>query len=128
MARNLRDAGLLSMRQQAAQAGVSPNSMARLAQALGYDGYGPFRQVFQDALGHGAPAYKERVRRLQGETASQFDDALLRTWTMRARPRWPMRLGDIARAVQRMQRRGASISWARGPASPSAITSPTRTA
>ena len=65
VARNPRDAGLLSMRQQAAQAGVSPNSMARLAQALGYEGYGPFRQVFQDALGHGAPAYKERVRRLQ---------------------------------------------------------------
>ena len=73
------------MRQQAAQAGVSPNSMARLAQALGYDGYGPFRQVFQDALGHGAPAYKERVRRLQGETASQFDDALLRTHLDNAR-------------------------------------------
>ena len=50
--------------------------MARLAQALGYEGYGPFRQVFQDALGHGAPAC-ERVRRLQGEAASQFDDALL---------------------------------------------------
>ena len=85
VARNPRDAGLLSMRQQAAQAGVSPNSMARLAQALGYEGYGPFRQVFQDALGHGAPAYKERVRRLQGEAASQFDDALLRTHLDNAR-------------------------------------------
>jgi DNA-binding MurR/RpiR family transcriptional regulator len=104
VARNPRDAGLLSMRQQAAQAGVSPNSMARLAQALGYDGYGPFRQVFQDALGHGAPAYKERVRRLQGETASQFDDALLRTHLDNARsPTVANAPKDIARAVQRMR-------------------------
>ena len=104
VARNPRDAGLLSMRQQAAQAGVSPNSMARLAQALGYEGYGPFRQVFQDALGHGAPAYKERVRRLQGEAASQFDDALLRTHLDNARsPTVANAPKDIARAVQRMR-------------------------
>ena len=81
--------------------------MARLAQALGYEGYGPFRQVFQDALGHGAPAYKERVRRLQGEAASQFDDALLRTHLDNARsPTVANAPSDIARAVQRM--RGAA--------------------
>ena len=80
------------------------NSMARLAQALGYEGYGPFRQVFQDALGHGAPAYKERVRRLQGEAASQFDDALLRTHLDNARsPTVANAPKDIARAVQRMR-------------------------
>ena len=78
--------------------------MARLAQALGYEGYGPFRQVFQDALGHGAPAYKERVRRLQGEAASQFDDALLRTHLDNARsPTVANAPKDIARAVQRMR-------------------------
>ena len=106
VARNPRDAGLLSMRQQAAQAGVSPNSMARLAQALGYEGYGPFRQVFQDALGHGAPAYRNACAACKAKPpASSMTRCCARTWTMRARPRWPMR-PDIARAVQRM--RGAA--------------------
>ena len=126
VARNPRDAGLLSMRQQAAQAGVSPNSMARLAQALGYEGYGPFRQVFQDALGHGA-AYRNACAACKAKPPASSMTPL-RTHLDNARsPTVANAPGHCAgRAAH--ARRGASISWARGPASPSAITSPTRTA
>ena len=60
-----REVGLLSMRQQAQQAGATPTSMVRMARALGYADYAAFRQPFQDALASPVPAFRERARSLQ---------------------------------------------------------------
>lgn len=45
-----REVALLSMREQARQAGVQPATMTRLAKALGLEGYEALRQAYADAL------------------------------------------------------------------------------
>src|SRR3546814_2149967 len=45
-----REVALLSMREQARQAGVQPATMTRLAKALGLGGYDELRQAYADAL------------------------------------------------------------------------------
>ena len=45
-----REVALLSMREQARQAGVQPATMTRLAKALGLAGYDALRQAYADAL------------------------------------------------------------------------------
>lgn len=47
---NPHDVALLSMRRQAQQAGVTPASMTRLAQRIGYDGYEQIRNLHAVAL------------------------------------------------------------------------------
>lgn len=99
-----REVGLLSMRQQALQAGVTPNTMIRLAQVVGYDSYIPFRQVFQDALRNAGPGYRERVQHLQETTPAGFDDALLRTHLHNVQSPTQRNTPEaLAQAVQRMR-------------------------
>ena len=45
-----RDVALLSMREQARQAGVQPATMTRLAQRLGLDGYDAVRAIYAEAI------------------------------------------------------------------------------
>ncbi|NNF65448.1 MAG: MurR/RpiR family transcriptional regulator [Acidimicrobiia bacterium] len=42
--------GFASVRQLAADAGVKPNTLVRMARAIGFDGYEDFRETFRDAL------------------------------------------------------------------------------
>lgn len=44
------DVALLSMREQARQAGVQPATMTRLAKHLGFSGYEDVRQLYADAM------------------------------------------------------------------------------
>ena len=44
------DVALMSMRGLAAEAGVHPSTMIRLAHAFGFPGHGDFREPFQQCL------------------------------------------------------------------------------
>src|SRR5258705_12773061 len=48
-----RDVALLSMREQARQAGVQPATMTRLAKHLGLDGYDDIREMYAAAVRDG---------------------------------------------------------------------------
>src|SRR6202012_607583 len=48
-----RDVALLSMREQARQAGVQPATMTRLAKRLGMDGYDDVRELYAAAVRDG---------------------------------------------------------------------------
>jgi DNA-binding MurR/RpiR family transcriptional regulator len=67
---------LLSMRKIAADAGVQPATLVRLAQHLGYDGWQSLRLVFVEALRGGPQPYAQRAQRLVRESGS---DRMLET-------------------------------------------------
>lgn len=57
--------GIDSMRQLAAAADVTPNTLVRMAKALGFQGYEEFRQPFRDVLRKGVENFPDRARWLQ---------------------------------------------------------------
>ncbi|WP_320178908.1 MurR/RpiR family transcriptional regulator [Roseovarius pacificus] len=59
------DVGVSSLRDLAEKAQVKPNSLVRLAKALGYDTYDEFRRPFRDVARQEVESYPERVRWLQ---------------------------------------------------------------
>src|SRR5262249_11455124 len=59
------DIALSSMRQLAQSADVPPNTLVRLAQALGFDGFEEFRQPFREAMRRGGESIPDRARSLQ---------------------------------------------------------------
>jgi DNA-binding MurR/RpiR family transcriptional regulator len=61
------DVALLSMREQARQAGIQPATMTRLAKHLGYSGYEEFRRIFADAMRDVASGFSGKLD-LQAET------------------------------------------------------------
>lgn len=66
---------LLSMRKLAADAGVQPATLVRLAQHLGFDGWQPLRALFVDALRTAPQAYATRARKvLRSGPARILDD------------------------------------------------------
>src|ERR1700736_4825813 len=74
-----RDVALLSMREQARQAGVQPATMTRLAKHLGMDGYDDVRELYAAAvrdgdLGFAGKAGVQVVRqKLKGEQGFASD-------------------------------------------------------
>jgi DNA-binding MurR/RpiR family transcriptional regulator len=56
-----RDIALLSMREQARQAGLQPATMTRLAKHLGFDGYEDIRSLYRAAVRGDAPNFAGRV-------------------------------------------------------------------
>lgn len=66
------DVALKSMRQLAADAGVQPATMVRLARALGFRAFEDLRQPFADRLRQGAGTpYGERARTLQARRGGE---------------------------------------------------------
>lgn len=59
------DVGVSSIREIADAAAVKPNTLVRMARALGYEGYEDFRQPFREALKAGRDTFPERARWLQ---------------------------------------------------------------
>ncbi|MCB1781032.1 MAG: MurR/RpiR family transcriptional regulator, partial [Candidatus Competibacteraceae bacterium] len=57
--------GLMPIRDAAAQAQVSPNTLVRLGQWLGYQTYDHLRQPFREALKQGPHAISSQARWLQ---------------------------------------------------------------
>jgi DNA-binding MurR/RpiR family transcriptional regulator len=78
-----RDVALLSMREQARQAGVQPATMTRLAKQLGFDGYDAIRERYAEALREGDAGFsgkageQARSQKLRGDHALAAD--MLRT-------------------------------------------------
>lgn len=64
------EVALLSMRQQARNAGVSAPTMVRLARALGYEDYASLRRPFQEAMAGGRAVYGRRASALQSAPAA----------------------------------------------------------
>jgi DNA-binding MurR/RpiR family transcriptional regulator len=56
---------LTSMRQLAQSANVPPNTLVRLAQTLGFEGFEGFRQPFREAMRRGGESIPDRARSLQ---------------------------------------------------------------
>ncbi|MET0529544.1 MAG: MurR/RpiR family transcriptional regulator [Microvirga sp.] len=69
------DVALLSMREQARQAGVQPATMTRLAQKLGFSGYEGIREIHAHAIRTGGPGFAGKAgaqvatQKLKGERA-----------------------------------------------------------
>jgi len=55
------DVALLSMREQARQAGVQPATMTRLAKKLGFDGYDAVRELYAQAIREGGLSFAGRA-------------------------------------------------------------------
>ncbi len=63
------EVALLSMRQQARNAGVSAPTMVRLARALGFADYASLRRPFQEAMAGGPARFRRRASALQSAPA-----------------------------------------------------------
>jgi DNA-binding MurR/RpiR family transcriptional regulator len=72
------EVALLSMRQQARNAGVSAPTMVRLARALGFADYASLRRPFQDAMAGGQARFGRRASALQSSSAATRMDRLAR--------------------------------------------------
>lgn len=60
-----REVGLSSISELAAAAGVKPNTLVRMARAVGFEGYEGFREPFRELLRAGAGDFPDRARWLQ---------------------------------------------------------------
>ena len=60
---NPRDVALLTMREQARRAGVTPASMTRLAQRMGLDGYEDLRALHAESLRRGETEFSDKACR-----------------------------------------------------------------
>lgn len=73
------EVALLSMREQARQAGVQPATMTRLAKHLGFSGYDDIRRFYADAMRNDATGFAGRVdaqarnQKLKGDLALAAD-------------------------------------------------------
>ncbi len=71
------DVAFLSMREVARRADVTPATMTRLAQRLGFDGFGKLRDLFADAMRHQARPFRERAEGLRARRDLDGDSALI---------------------------------------------------
>jgi len=71
------DVALLSTREQARRAGVTPATMTRLAQRLGLSGYDGVRALHADAVRRRPESYRGRAEELLERRASEGDPALI---------------------------------------------------
>jgi len=59
------DVGVLTVREMASAAKVTPNTVVRMARQVGFKGYDDFRAPFRDAIRKGAAQFPDRARWLQ---------------------------------------------------------------
>lgn len=71
------DVALLSTREQARRAGVTPATMTRLAQRLGMPGYEDVRKLFADAVRRRPDSYSGRAEQLLARRDLEGDPALV---------------------------------------------------
>ena len=71
-----RDVALLSMREQARQAGVQPATMTRLAKHLGLNGYEDIRERYAEAVRGGGLGFSGKVTAQQTSQKLKGDEAL----------------------------------------------------
>jgi DNA-binding MurR/RpiR family transcriptional regulator len=66
-----------SIRSLAQEAGVDPNVIPRVARALGYDGYDPFRSAVQQIVQMRRGSYGDRARALRASKGSDVYEAMI---------------------------------------------------
>lgn len=64
------EVGVSTIREIAAAAKVKPNTLVRMARAVGFEGYDDFREPFRDAIRQGQPAFESRAQWLQETRAN----------------------------------------------------------
>ncbi len=69
------EVALLSMRELAKRAGVPPVTMTRLAQRLGFEGYGEIRTRYADSVRRGTDGFSERADSLVRQHRSKGEEA-----------------------------------------------------
>ena len=74
---NPADVALLTTREQARRAGVSPATMTRLAQHFGLKGYEELRKLYADAMRRRPDNYRGRAQELLERRAAEGDPALV---------------------------------------------------
>lgn len=62
---NPNEIGVQSMRQVATNADITPNTLVRMARAVGFDGYKDFSEPFRERLIQGQESFPDRARWLQ---------------------------------------------------------------
>jgi DNA-binding MurR/RpiR family transcriptional regulator len=105
---NPRDVALLTMREQARRAGVTPASMTRFAQRIGFDGYEALRAIHAERLRRGEADFSDRAealvarRKRDGEDALAYDlaDSFARHLAAQAKPEKIGALIEAARALR----------------------------
>jgi len=70
------DVALLSMREQARQAGVQPATMTRLAKRLGLDGYDAVREMYAETIRSAGPVFSRKAGAQVASQKSKGDRAL----------------------------------------------------
>ena len=73
---NPRDVALLTMREQARRAGVTPASMTRLAQRMGLEGYEDLRNLYAEGLRRGETEFSDKAGALVERRRQGGDGAL----------------------------------------------------
>ncbi|WP_420640164.1 MurR/RpiR family transcriptional regulator [Candidatus Poriferisocius sp.] len=71
------EVAVTSMRGLAQAAGVKPNTLVRMARAVGFEGYEDFRAPFQQQAADGAPSFPDRARFLRSINEGGRHGALL---------------------------------------------------
>jgi DNA-binding MurR/RpiR family transcriptional regulator len=71
------DVALLSLREQAKRAGVTPATLTRLAQRLGLEGYDGVRLLYAEAIRQRPESYRGRAEELLVRRDSEGDSALV---------------------------------------------------
>ena len=69
---------LKSMRMLAADIGAPASTMNRLAQSLGFEGWGPFREVYRKWLSEEGGGFAERATKMQKKRAADKTENLIR--------------------------------------------------
>ncbi len=64
------DVGVSTVREIAAAANVKPNTLVRMARALGFKGYDDFREPFREAIRNSQPTFETRAQWLQDTRAA----------------------------------------------------------
>ena len=89
------EVALLSMREQARKAGVSPAAMTRLAQRIGFSGYQDLKDAYADAIRDNVPWFSGRAASMLNRR-EQIGEAALATETVKS----------ITRGVSELNRPG----------------------
>jgi DNA-binding MurR/RpiR family transcriptional regulator len=101
------DVALLSMREQARQAGVQPATMTRLAKRLGLDGYDAVREMYAETIRTAGPGFARKAGAQVASQKSKGDRALASEMVASlnahiARLAEPAALGRLAAAAARL--------------------------